>query len=68
MVQAKNNTPSKLSTRYFPPNRWQVKGSTYYVPRPRRKVRVLAIYFILALIGLGLLTYSVIFLIIWWLG
>lgn len=65
MDQTNNNTPSKLSTRYFPPNKWQirsaVKADDRYVPRRRR---LSALYFVLLVIASGLVTYAL----VRWLG
>ena len=58
MDQSQDNTPSKLSTRYFPPNKWQVLGSAYYVPKPRRKRRISLLTWILASIALVCLAYA----------
>lgn len=36
---SKNSTSEKSdNSEIFAPNRWQVMGSTYYVPRPRRRL------------------------------
>jgi hypothetical protein len=50
-MDQENNTPSKLSTRHFPPNRWQFLNSVHYVPKPRRKFRIPFFYLILLVIA-----------------
>ena len=64
MVQRQFNTPEKSETsEIFAPNKWQVMGSAYYVPRPRRhrKLSVKAgIAILIVTIGI---TYAVMYLI-----
>ena len=65
MDQRQNTTPSKLSTRYFPANSWQFRGSVSYVPRPRRRLThhksLLFLLLLIAVIG----TYLVVRLFAW---
>lgn len=64
---AHTNTPKNLETReIFTPNEWQVRGSVYYVPRPRHPLvrkspSILFLLILLALIG----TYLVVRVFAW---
>ena len=64
MDQPQNTTPSKLSTRYFPPNRVQVqsavKGEDRFVPRGRLS----PFYAFLLVVGTGLLTFAIMYVLL----
>jgi hypothetical protein len=56
MDHAKHNTrQNQQTTEIFRPNKWQVLGSAYYVPRPRRRISPLR--WLLAAIALLCLAY-----------
>src|ERR1051326_8622862 len=60
MDQAKSNTQENSETReIFTPTRWQVMGSTYYVPPPRRR-RMTLFQSVLLVIAVVLITYVIV--------
>jgi hypothetical protein len=60
MDQAKSNTQKNPETReIFTPTRWQVMGSTYYVPPPRRR-RMTLFQSVLLVIAVVLITYAIV--------